>query len=137
MTELMLGLLLWIGANTDYTVTTALPNIVMTEKYNMCAAYGIGEKGRCDAARLHGFYDKNMTIYLRNGFDVANADDVSMLLHELVHYVQWLNGANRTTCLGMLEVEAYELQDAWRAKAGLGPGIDEFRKILLAASCDA
>ena len=77
MTELMLGLLLWIGANTDYTVTTALPNIVMTEKYNMCAAYGIGEKGRCDAARLHGFYDKNMTIYLRNGFDVANADDVS------------------------------------------------------------
>ena len=36
MTELMLGLLLWIGANTDYTVTTALPNIVMTGKYNMC-----------------------------------------------------------------------------------------------------
>lgn len=137
MTNLILSLLVWLGMNTDYDIDVALPNIVMTEPYNMCMAYGIDDMGSCKAARLMGFYDKNTTIYLRTSFNKANVEDKSRLIHELVHYVQWSNGRHLTECLGQLEVEAYELQDRWRVQHGLPPIMDEFKKILLTASCDA
>lgn len=137
MTNLILSLLVWLGMNTDYDINVTLPNIVMTEPYNMCAAYGIKDMGRCKAAHLMGFYDKNTTIYLRTSFDQFDVEDKSRLIHELVHYVQWSNGRHLTECLGLLELEAYELQDQWRIEHDLEPSLDEFNKILLRASCDA
>lgn len=137
MTNLILSLLVWLGMNTDYDIDIALPNIVMTEPYNMCSAYGINDMGKCKAARLMGFYDKDTTIYLRISFNQTDLQDKSRLIHELVHYLQWSNGRHMTECLGRLEVEAYELQDQWRTEHGLKPVMDEFRKIMLNASCDA
>jgi len=137
VTQLILSLLVWLGINTDYDIDVNLPNIVMIEPYNMCSAYGINDMGRCEAARLMGFYDKNTTIYLRTSFNKADIEDKSRLIHELVHYVQWSNGRHLTECLGLLELEAYELQDQWRIEHGLEPVLDEFNKIILKASCDA
>jgi hypothetical protein len=137
MNELLLVLLAWIGKNTDYDVEYALPNIVMTEPYNMCSNYGISDKGQCEAAKLVGFYDKELTIYLKTGFERTSKTDTSRLVHELIHYVQWKNGVDKNTCLGKLEVEAYELQDQWLVELGLEPRSDPFRMIMLEASCDA
>lgn len=137
MNEILFTLLTWIGTQTGYAIPETMPNIVMTERYNMCAQYGIDNKGICTAARLAGFYDKNLTIYLRHSFDLQNADDRSNLLHELVHYVQWHNGQNKSKCLGKLEVEAYKLQDQWRVNAGLKARSDPFQLILLSSSCEA
>jgi hypothetical protein len=136
MSELLLGLLVWIGAHTGYSTDVELPNVVMTTRHNMCALYGISAKDRCDSAELKGFYDKDLTIYLDTDFDSRDNHHRSRLLHELVHYVQWKNGRNKHACLGKLEAEAYELQDAWREENGLAPGTSPFKIILLAAACD-
>ena len=137
MQDLMVILLTWIGAHSSYNVDLVLPNISMTNSYNICANYGINNKGQCEAARLKGYYDKNLTIYLPNNFNPQDPVDRSRLVHELVHYVQWANNKQKTTCLGHLEVEAYELQDQWRLTHNLTESLDPFRKIMLEASCDA
>lgn len=137
MQDLMVMLLTWIGANSGYDVDLALPNITLTNSYNICANYGINNKGQCEAASLKGFYDKNLTIYLPTEFDPQDPVDRARLIHELVHYVQWANHKHKTTCLGHLEVEAYELQDQWRLAHDLNESLDPFRKIMLEASCDA
>lgn len=137
MNDVILALLTWIGTQTTYSTSIEYPNIVFTNRHNMCALYGINEKGRCEAARLKGFYDKEVTIYLGLDFDIKNPHHQSRLLHELIHYVQWANNKNSTTCLGHLEVEAYDLQDKWRANFQLKPIMSEFNRIMLGASCDA
>lgn len=136
MHELLAILMAWVGASTGYNVDLATPNVVVTDRYNMCAVYGIETTGQCDAAKLMGFYDKRATIYLHDGFNVQDKADVSRLLHELTHYVQWANHVHTHTCLGMLEVEAYELQDRWRREVGLAAAFDPFRKVMFEASCD-
>ena len=137
MQDIIFTLLVWIGANSGYDVNLVSPNITMTNTYNICANYGINNKGQCEAAQLKGFYDKDLTIYLPNDFNPNDTADRSRLIHELVHYVQWANGKHKSTCLGHLEVEAYELQDQWRVAHNLGESLDPFRKIMLEASCDA
>jgi len=137
MQDLMVILLIWIGANSGYDVDLVLPNITLTNTYNICANYGIANKGQCEAAKLKAFYDKDLTIYLPIEFDPQDMADRSRLIHELVHYVQWANNKQKTTCLGHLEVEAYELQDQWRVAHHLNESLDPFRKIMLEASCDA
>lgn len=137
MNEVIFALLTWIGVNTGYSTTIDYPNVVFTNQHNMCALYGIAEKGRCEAAQLKGFYDKELTIYLGLDFDISNPHHQSRLLHELIHYVQWANNKHSSTCLGHLEVEAYDLQDKWRAKYNLKPIMSDFNRIMLGASCDA
>jgi hypothetical protein len=137
MRDLMVALLTWIGGNTGYNVDLDLPNIVFTARHNMCAQYGINRVSTCDASGLKAFYDKRETIYFGLKFDATDRDDMGRLLHELVHYVQWANGRPQDTCLGELELEAYDLQDRWRTQRGLQASTGEFKRIMLAASCDA
>ena len=136
MQDILIGLLAWIGGQTGYNTELDLPNVSLTEPYNVCQNYGISHKGQCDAARLTGFYNKHYTIYLQNRFNINNKHDRSALMHELVHYVQWSNAQQKSTCLGKLEVEAYTLQDQWRHKHQLAAVLDPFRKIMLESSCD-
>jgi len=137
MKEMVFILLSWIGTNSEYNTQLHAPNVVLTTRHNMCALYGIEQKSQCDSSGLAGFYDKNLTIYLPATFDINNDHDRSKLLHELVHYVQWANGQNKHTCLGHLEVEAYDLADRWREQLGLEPSLAIFNRIMLEASCEA
>ena len=136
MQEVLLSFMLWIGANTGYNVDIPLPNVAITDSYNVCDAYGIQNKGQCQAAHLFGFYNKKFTIYLKYGFQPENKVDRSKLMHELVHYVQWANGKNKHTCLGHLELEAYQIQDLWLVENNLDKRLDPFRAIMLEASCE-
>ena len=138
MNELLLSMLLWIGDQTPYDSYIALPNLVQTEQFNLCQQYGINHKQRCKDQRLVGFFDKNLTIYMRVSYDLNDLHHQSQLLHELVHYVQWSNKLpNELYCLGLMELEAYDLQDKWRAQRGLKPVLSDFNRIMLEASCDA
>ena len=137
MKETIFVLLSWIGSHSNYDISQTSPNIVLTTRHNLCALYGIQQKSQCDSSGLAGFFDKNLTVYLPTSFNFESDHDQSKLLHELVHYVQWVNGQNKHTCLGQLEVEAYDLADQWRAEKGLGPSLAVFNRILLEASCDA
>ena len=57
-------MLIWIGSQTPYAIHHGLPNIVLTDEYNICKNYGIDNKGQCQAAAIKGFYNKRYTIYL-------------------------------------------------------------------------
>lgn len=136
MSDLISALLLWIGVHSDYTVLAIQPNIAMVEPYQLCQRYGVQEQQQCKAIQVRGLYDKEYTIYLRYDFDSANIEDRARLLHELVHWVQWSNNRTETNhCMGALEVEAYRLQDQWRASYGLSPKRDAFTMLMLEASC--
>lgn len=137
MDALLFSLLAWLGHHSDYDTQVEFPNIVFTEQGNMCHTYGIVEKGTCQATRLKGFYNKNVTIYLNANFNSQDPNHQSWLMHELVHYVQWLNGRGDGECWGRLEAEAYTLQDAWRAEHQVAGMTDPFKLIMLKATCDS
>ncbi len=137
MTELVLTLLIWIGSNSSYEAPVNLPNLVFTNEHNMCAMYGINQKKRCEDMRLRGFFDKKLSIFMRDDFDLNNPHHQSQLLHELVHYVQFKNMKDTHYCLGSLELEAYDLQDKWRSRHGLQPVLADFNRLMLEASCSS
>jgi len=136
MQDILIGVLTWISANSSYNVEQFTPNLTFTEPSNICANYGINHKGRCDASQLVAFYNKKNTIYLPLEFNHQSKEDQSILVHELVHYLQWSSNKNKQVCLGKLEVEAYELQDKWRTSHNMESTLDPFKMIMLAASCD-
>lgn len=136
MAELILSLIVWIGANSEYDVDFPQPIVVMTTQHNMCELFGISDKFRCEVSGLKGFYNEDMTIYLGTDFNPENSHHVSRLLHELVHYVQYQNGEGYL-CRGNLEVDAYDLQDKWRKDKGLEPVLAEFNRLMLEANCSA
>jgi hypothetical protein len=137
MDALLLTLIGWLNLHTPYDTRVDLPNIVITESANLCQQYGITDPGTCKATHLKGFYNKEKTIYLHADFDVDNPNDRSRLLHELVHYIQWHNEAGEQGCWGLLEAEAYMLQDEWRWEHDIDVQTDPFKLVMLEAACDA
>jgi hypothetical protein len=131
MNDILVIMMLWLGANTPYNTSISMPNIIQTEQANLCRNYGMYSHNQCNTAQLVAFYNKSYTIYLNQNFNHHQVVDQGRLMHELVHYVQWANGKNKTTCLGHLEVEAYEIQDQWRAKHSLASSLDPFKKSCL------
>lgn len=75
MHHIIIGLLAWIGVNSNYNTELSTPNIVMTELHNMCAQYGITHKKRCHDSRLQGFYNKHQTIYLKLDFKAEDGNN--------------------------------------------------------------
>ena len=65
-----------------------------------------------------GLYDsRTNTIYLRHDWDSSNPADVSVLVHELVHYLQFRAGL-RFACPEEREELAYRAQAQWLAMYG-------------------
>lgn len=137
MDAIMLSMLAWLNLHTEYEVSPQLPNIAIVENSNLCRLYGVSDAAYCQSIQLKGFYNESQTIFLHADFSATNLQDQSRLLHELVHYVQWANGEHVDGCRGMLEVEAYELQDEWRYQQGMAQQTDPFKLIMLEASCEA
>lgn len=135
MDALILALIGWLNLNTEYDTRVELPNVVITEEANLCRQYGIDKQGAFKATRLRGFYDRDLTIYLHADFDPKRKQDQTLLLHELVHYIQWHNGQSKE-CWGLLESEAYTLHDDWREEHDLHRQTDPFKLIMLEAACE-
>lgn len=54
------------------------------------------------------------TIHLPKKFDHRIPSHKSILLHELVHHMQYANGYNeKVHCMQLLEAQAYDLQEKW------------------------
>jgi hypothetical protein len=136
MEALLLLLIGWLNLHTEYDTRVVVPNIAIVEQGNLCLNYGIVSSGICQATRLKGFYNERQTIFLYPHFDPADPADQSRLLHELVHYLQWHNGEHTRKCWGVLEAEAYRLQDEWRAQNGINHQTDPFKLVMLEAACD-
>ena len=84
MKELMLSLVVWMGANSEYQIESHLPQIKQLTMYEMCRTYGIQDIERCDSSRLKAFYDREGTIYLStmdNGSTVSSRTTASDTLN--------------------------------------------------------
>lgn len=108
----------WIGAASGYEVAgvkTDPPAIFFCDEGDVLDYPGgnaLVEPGE------RGVYDyEARVIYLVGPWDPANLRQRSVLLHELVHDVQFANRAWQ--CPNATEWEAYKLQEAWMAEQGL------------------
>jgi hypothetical protein len=113
MDALVAVLLAWIHATTGYAVPDALPRIALVQP-RLIADIMCDAQPRCPvlAMYLHGD-----TIFLDERLDVDGNDyHTSILLHELVHYVQHQSGRfAENDCESWIkeEQEALRTQAAW------------------------
>ena len=122
---LMHQLIGWIGQHTDYDVAAAqsdLPAVTFCKTGEV-----IDYEGRqmiVDRS-LNAAYDEiDRRIWLVLPWSPDNARDVSVLLHELVHDVQFR--ARSWPCPQASEQEAYRLQHDWLAEQGVASGFNWF-----------
>ena len=108
MKEILTGLMIWFGANTPLQVNHELPKVIFLQQATMEQMfYGDTEY---QADQLHGMYNQDLdTIYLPDDWDSKSAWDMSVLVHEMVHYLQDMN--NMTfACSNEMEKMAWPIQ---------------------------
>ncbi len=107
MKELLLSLILWIGANSTLPVEgVPPPEVEFLSSEELRTLYIIEDV--CDTGEIRALYDLNNTIiYLLEDWDKSNLIDRSFLLHELVHHLQKEEGYEVRI---IREEESYELQ---------------------------
>jgi hypothetical protein len=80
-----------------------------------------------------GYYDpQSSTIYLVEPWSADNPQDVSVLLHELVHHRQQV--ARKWECPNAQELPAYRLQHKWLVERGLKARVN-WLAVLIESSC--
>lgn len=73
---------------------------------------------------VEGLYsDEDHSIYLPEGWRGDDLHDRSVLLHELVHHLQYLNKV-KVTCASEYDWQALELQVAWLREQGVEDPLD-------------
>ena len=112
MKELIVSLLLFIAAETDYKTNFPHPEILFLPQDQLESKYNADE-GTDASNDLYGFYDiKNDVIYLRDSWNIHDPFDKSVLLHELIHYIQDKNNA-KFNCIQEMEAESWPLQEKY------------------------
>ena len=67
------------------------------------------------------FDHEKLVLYLDKDINYTVGEHRGSLVHELTHYVQALVGKFKRYCQGILEREAYDLEDKWRLENGFPP----------------
>ena len=101
----------WIIQKTRWTISTT-PSIRLGSNEQLITLY-FGSGFEPNGIEMHSLYSrKSHVIYLRNTWKSATIVDRSLLLHELVHHLQLLNGM-KVACPEEYEAQAYHLQIEW------------------------
>jgi len=115
----------WIVNNSDFEYNNEpLPTVKKIPKDWMeIYAYGDqkvaeAERNGNDLPRIYALYDeKSNEIIVPEGFDLDDFSKHHIIVHELVHYLQDINGLYETKkakdCIQSLEPPAYELHTKW------------------------
>lgn len=119
--ERMMPYIDWLIANTDYEYNgEELPTVKhMSEQ--MLMIYGYGEQRVAQAefkgsylAPILGLYDdEENVIMLPDTHDLMDFEIGHIVVHELVHYLQTINGFDDHGCKQNSEPEAYRLHEQW------------------------
>lgn len=122
MKELIASLLLYIGQNSPLLLEQEIEqNPVQVEIVSKVELVSIAHEGNVpsgfdyDSNSTIGLYNyKNNTIYIGNSVDLETPYGKSILLHELVHYVQYHNDIYDTVnCIQQNESLAYDIQNLY------------------------
>jgi len=129
--DLMGGLVNWINNHTSFKhdiekipgITFANPNIIAE------VAFGGKLPSNVDAAELNilGLYNfNNQTIYMLDSLDLESEEGKAILLHELVHYLQYEESVNENVeCKNELEALAYTLEAEYLNNQGVRHSISQ------------
>lgn len=134
---LIAKLLVTVQALTGYPGSTRAPVVAFIPHVEL---RGMAREGPCE---IRGWYAGGSTIYLDDRLDPeANKWDRSIVVHELVHYLQEQDGAFGAvpTCQRWLEreEEAYTVQQQWLlANFPIGPPPRYARFPRMAIDCDS
>jgi hypothetical protein len=128
----------WLTNEFALPPVEPMPNVVfvsvVSEHYEAAIASVGPDKPLSGNSNVEAFYNSlTRTIYLPHGWNADTPRDVSMLVHEMVHYVQDRTGM-RFACAGERERMAFDAQERWLQLAGTDLetefGIDGFTLIL-------
>lgn len=133
LTELQAELLRWIGDHSPYDVSGLFDQLPALAFCDHGATYIYKGKPMHFGERLAGVYDDvDEQICLAKPWDIDNKRHQSVLLHELIHFVQFRSKG--WFCPQKTEWEAYKLQEAWMRENGMEPNFN-WAFILLESSC--
>jgi len=118
MTALLTALVTWLAANFDLPAIYDLPDVrfVPPAQISDLRYRDIATKRR--RAVIAVYDDASRTIYLNDAWTGQSAEELSILVHEMVHHLQNLAG-HRHPCPGARERLAYEAQERWLGLFGL------------------
>lgn len=119
---LLNAIVTWISAELSLPPAAALPKIELVPATQITAFRHHGfslrqmETGAPDWIQRREvvalYDDATQTMYLRQDWTGANPEDLSVLVHEMVHHLQKLAGSSYE-CPQARERPAYEAQDKW------------------------
>ena len=119
----------WLDTATALPRRAAPPAIRVVSREQAHALAGTPARG---LGRYRGLYDaSSATVYLVAPWSPDRAEDVAVLLHELVHHRQ---AARHWYCGAAQEPQAYHAQAAWLADRGRALDWPELA-VTLAAGC--
>lgn len=142
--DIMLGYIDWIVSNSDFEYTgEELPIIAtITSDEMQILAYGKDTVERAANGEfvldiiIALYHDEIDTIIVNEDFDIEKFEHHHILVHELVHYLQDINGIT-DNCIQNLEPIAYELQDKWQTEVNHpGPKVNWLFVAFVNAHCN-
>lgn len=110
MKEILTALMIWLGANTPLDTNHDIPKILFLSQDKMEKLYYVQEQESNPNNKLHGLYDTDKdTIILLDTWDRRKPWDMGVLVHEMVHYLQDVNGIE-FSCVNEMERDAWPIQ---------------------------
>lgn len=110
MKEILTALMIWLGANTPLDTNHDVPKILFLSQDKMEKLYYVQEQESNPNNKLHGLYDTDKdTILLLDTWDRRKPWDMGVLVHEMVHYLQDVNGIE-FSCVNEMERDAWPIQ---------------------------
>ncbi len=144
MKELLFGLLMWLNGHSDfnYDPNLGLPNVEQIGVQELVVRRFKGDPPKLSAEQLDqvkagllAIYDNDAkTVFVSERVDLDSQEGQAVLLHELVHFVQYeLGHDRRAQCVNELERDAYFLQADYMREHGMRPGFDRFTVVVRSA----
>lgn len=103
-------IVLWLTANFGLPAPAHPPTLVRVPAAKL-VEMRYGDPDAVPLGNVVAVYDDN-TIYLMQGWTGTTPAELSMLVHEMVHHLQF-SADMRFACPGEREVMAYSAQNAW------------------------
>lgn len=119
--EMMLDMIEWIEKNSKYKYNgEKLPWIELRTQEEVCEVLFENPPENCIAI---AYYDHNLNTIFISPTPIGNMVEEKfievVLLHELVHFLQFNNGEDENVlCQNALELDAYKLQDKYVEEMG-------------------
>jgi hypothetical protein len=113
MEQLINVITVWLTLTFALPATTERPQVLHVPAQRITALHLGTAAGTGHDQTILGAYDpRSQTIFLRDDWDSRDVAHVSVLVHELVHWLED-SASRRYECPGEREALAYEAQERW------------------------